>query len=492
MIPRSPSALMLFASIGLLFAPPGRALPTATPESFTVVQGDVDAVLVSEFGLANGCAEIQVDSIGRRSPTAPGSVLSSAATLYWTAIEPKLDSATGALCQNVRRLRRTDPIPLVQYYPTIPGGTSTVLPMVLRVDPDSVFGCHDGSCSRIMTGIVRNFVDAETCLYGLAAPAPSADSALSWLLDRLATAPAIYLLQRPIQFHLLKYCPSDRPITVWDSGISAAPRAMSTAYGPQESRLRFVGDSWTDWGTLAPVGERWFDSVITGDLALHRSANAGDCFSPETLQFSVQALRAPLLVDPPAKFAYPSGIKTYQYRGWDSTWTCPDGGWSRKASLIGDSLRLEGVSVRLSNDGCGRRGVDVYADKYSRWLFSPPGSGSFVDEFRHGSSAENGASWPVDDDNNIHVRGWAIPLATVRAVASIHSSGHRSSFRAIVRSGALELDLPAASRVDLLDPAGRRLSASDLPAGKASLALGGYHGLLLVQAGVQMARILVP
>jgi hypothetical protein len=115
-----------------------------------------------------------------------------------------------------------------------------------------------------------------------------------------------------------------------------------------------------------------------------------------------------------------------------------------------------------------------------------------VDEFRHGSSTENGASWPVDDDNNVHVRGWAIPLATVREVASIHSSGLRPSFGAIVRSRALKLDLPAASRVRLLDPEGRLLSSSDLPSGKTTLALGGYHGLLLVQAGMQRARILVP
>ena len=108
MIHTSLSRLAFPAMTGLLVATAGQSLPTATPNAFTVVQGNADAVLVSEFALGNGCADVQVDSIARRSPAtaATGNSLSTSATVYWTYFEPKLDSASAVLCQNVRRLRR--------------------------------------------------------------------------------------------------------------------------------------------------------------------------------------------------------------------------------------------------------------------------------------------------------------------------------------------------------------------------------------------------
>jgi hypothetical protein len=487
MTPRSISFLASVSLIGLVCATPGQGSSLALPSGFTVLQGDYDAVLVSEFALGNGCADIQVDSIARRSPAAGvGGGLSSSATLYWTAFEPKLDSASAAACQSVRRLRRTDPIPRIEYYPVISGGTSTFFPVVLRVDPDSVFECRDGSCSHVSTGIVHNVPDPSTCVIGAIAPLPSADSALSWLRGRLASAPSIYLLQRPPYVTLRQQC----AIYVDDTSV-AAPRAFAGGFTFQETRLQYVADSWTPGGRLPIVGDRWADTAISNDLALPLSANAGDYFSPETLHLYVQALRAPAPADPPTTFAYPTGIKTYQYRGWDSTWTCPDGVWNRRASLIGDSLKLEGPSVRLSNDGCARPGIDVFADKYDRWLFAPSGTGSLVDEFRHGSSLGYGNSWPISDDT-VWVAGRGVPLTRVLAATSILPSAPRPSLHAAVRSGVLELDLPFAASVVLVTPAGRRVESREFPAGHAALALGGYRGLLLVRAGLQQARILAP
>jgi hypothetical protein len=488
MTPRSNSTLAIVALIGLVCATPDQGASVAVPSGFTVLQGgDYDDVLISEFALRNGCVDVQIDSLARRSPSAAGagSNLSSSATLYWSAFEPTLDSAGAAACRNVRRLRRTDIIPRAEYG----GGLSDDFAVILAVNPDSIFECHDGSCSHVATGIVRNAIDYTKCLVGMAAPAPSADSALAWLRGRLASAPSIYLLQRPPIVQIMTPCADPVQTVVYTEHL-AAPRALSTT-GAFQGRLQVVGNSWTAWGDLAAVGERWSDTVITSDLALHQSANAGDYFSPETLHFSVQALRAPAMVDPPATFAYPTGIKTYQYRGWDSTWTCPDGVWNRRASSIGDSLKLEGVSVRLSNDGCARPGIDVFADKNDRWIFAPSGSGSLVDEFRHGSSLGYGNSWPISQDT-VWVAGWGIPLAKVQAITSIQPIAPRSTFRAVVHSGALELTLPSAITVDLVTPAGRRIDSRQLPAGISSVALGSYRGLLIVRAGGQIAQILAP
>ena len=438
MMPRSAFSFLAFpALVGLLGATPIQALPYVTPKEFTIVQGDVDAVLVSEFALGNGCAEVLVDSIVRRSPTLLGS--RSSATVYWTYSEPKLDSASAVPCQNVRRQRRVDSIPRIEFYPVLPEAAIPFLPTVVRVDPDSVFECLGGSCARVATGIVQNSLDYSRCLDGMAAPAPSADSALSWLRRRLSGAQTIYSLQQmPVNFQVP---PCFLPLfPVEKTGMGTGARALSTGGILRETRLQIIHNSWMDWVELFPVGERWGDTSITNDLALHRSANAGDYFSPETLRFSVQALRAPVLADPPTIFAYPTGL---------------------------------------------------FADKYDRWLFAPSGSGSLVDEFRHGASLGYGSSWPISNDT-VFVAGWGIPLERVLATTSIRSVVARPALRAVVHSGAVELELPLAARVDLVTPSGRRLESRDLPAGTSRLSLGGYHGMLLARAAGQIARLLAP
>lgn len=493
MIPRSVRILAIPVLMTLASADESHASTVATPSRFTIVQGNVDAVMLSEFDIVYACGGLQIDSIVRRSPGADPAdhTPSSSATVFWSAFQPKIDSATAATCINIRHERSIDPIPRIESYQTLPGGGSFSIPVAFPVDPDSIFECHDGLCSHQDAGIVRNSLDPSRCLDGMAAPAPSADSALSWLRGRLAQASGIYLLQRVFQPRL-DISVACNPDIINQTSVGASGAARSLTSGTlEETRLRFVGDTWTEAGSLAPVGDRWSDPAISVDLALPSGSNAGDYFSPETLLFRVEDLRASPMVGPMVGFSYPSGIKTYQYRGWDSLRVCPNTTWSLRPSLIGDSLRLRGPSVRLSNDGCARPGVDVFADKYSRWLFAPSEDGLWVDAFRHGTSLGYGSSWPVVDDS-VMVAGWRVPLSEVRSVAGLRKESPRAAFRAMVRSGRLEVDLPSASRVEVLAPSGRTIASGDQPAGGSVLALGGVHGLILVRANSQVVRILAP
>ena len=163
-----------------------------------------------------------------------------------------------------------------------------------------------------------------------------------------------------------------------------------------------------------------------------------------------------------------------------------------------DTLLLAGTPLLVSNANttCAHDADrDIFTSRYSQWLvLRPDTSVSFQSQFRHYSSAENDISCPIVDDS-VHVRGQKIPLSLLQAQAatSIKAQTARSAFRAQIRNGNLELELPSASAVDLFSPDGHRMGSRVLPAGISSMALPSQaRGLLLVRNGANTVRVLAP
>jgi hypothetical protein len=495
MQPRLFPLLAAAASTSLACVASTKCLPAVSPVRTTLVRGDVEQLVVTEFGLIDGCTEIVLDSIVRRSAIVDtlatdrkwGGEASAALTLHLRATFPELDPAVRAGCMNRRMHRRVDRAPLAMGGTWMPleEGSATVVSGIVPVDPDSVFVCLGGSCQRRPADVVDNRPEPTMCLDGALGPI-SKDSARAQLLERLAKARVIVDLSRRASGADILPLAGRIGCVIVDP---VAARTVATADVVVESRLLRADNNWTAWGAL-PLLSPWSDPRISADLAKPNGYSAGDYFEEEVLSFSVHPLRGPATVDFQRSWNYASGVKTYQYGGMESK----TAGCLLRFSPrdVGDSLRLEGESVRLNNEGCGRRDVDVFANDHSRWLFAPEGD-DWAASFRHGANLENGSSWPIEGDSVV-VRGWKFALDGILAAVSVSKRSVRGSeleVRAIEGTISIHLDQPGV--VDLVSPNGRLLASASVAAGDAMLPIpAGHHGLLLVRAPSGTARLMVP
>lgn len=472
-----------------------KCLPDVSPVRTTLVRGDVEQLVVTEFGVIDGCTQIVLDSIVRRSATVDtlamdrkwGGEASAAVTLHLRATYPELDAAARAGCMNRRMHRRVDRAPLALGATWIPLGeeSGSVESGIVPVDPDSVFVCLGGSCQRRPADVVDNRPDPTTCLEGALGPI-SKDSARAQLLERLANARVIVELSRRASGADILPLAGRIGCVIVDP---VAARTVATADVVVESRLLRADNNWTTWGAL-PLLSPWNDPRISADLAKPDRYSAGDYFEEEVLSFSVHPLRGPATVDFQRSWNYASGVKTYQYGGMESK----SAGCLLRFSPrdVGDSLRLDGESVRLNNEGCGRRDVNVYANDYPRWLFAPEGD-DWAASFRHGANLHNGSSWPIEGDSVV-VRGWKFPLDGILAAVSVSERNVRGTgldVRAI--DGTISIRMGRPGVVDLVSTSGRLLASESVAAGNVVLPIpAGHHGLLVVHTPSGNARLMVP
>jgi hypothetical protein len=232
---------------------------------------------------------------------------------------------------------------------------------------------------------------------------------------------------------------------------------------------------------------------VSADLAIHSPGNAGDRFESEGIQFFVNPLRrdnASIV----RSISVRTGIKRYEYIGrrLSPPYDCgptPDLG----PTIVGDTLRLDGLSIRLTNDGCPRKGIDVFSGKHSAWLVAPSVDQTLAEAMWHGASIENGTSWPIDGDS-VLVRGWNLPLSDVLSIAtSVEPSRVRTSgFSARLVGASIEIASNRSGVVEVLAASGRTIVRRDLAAGRNAIPLPvGTSGMLLVRSGDQVAKILV-
>ncbi|MCB9497186.1 MAG: hypothetical protein H6686_09925 [Fibrobacteria bacterium] len=484
-----------------------RCVPDVYGAHFTVIHGDVGAALVQEYSLIDGCRDLVVDSIVRHGAAIDTSTSriavnapkqerpSSAVTVH-----AHLDTATtGRLpkesCQNIHRLRRIDSIPTVSIW-TTPEGTDLSVRESVRPRTDSLFFCFGGSCSLVPGDSVDNRVGNKKCLVG-ALPPISRDSAKAWMKERLSQAPDIVKLERAIAVPLIMPClVLPPPQQVESASVPAAARAASLApVEPKESRLFYTLDVSTDldyWSIHKP--NIWNDSSTSRTLALARSANAGDYHDSLRLQFTVTPMRtSPHKSYVPSMFEVSPGIEAYRYRGTTFSSTCKDGRPLSVPTAVGDSLKLDGLALRVTTETpyCAIPGRDIYASRYAQWLFAPPADRNWQESFAHGPNLDNGNAWPLRRDS-VLVRGSWIALAELMEVSN--TTSHASTSRSVRLQGSrLSLDLTAAGSVHLLGADGRRIDQYDLPSSHHSLPLpAGHHGLLVVRSPEGIARILVP
>jgi hypothetical protein len=160
--------------------------------------------------------------------------------------------------------------------------------------------------------------------------------------------------------------------------------------------------------------------------------------------------------------------------------------------VVGDSLELDGASVRLDNEGCARREVDVFANDHTRWLLAPDRD-DWAGSFRHGANLDNGSSWPVVGDS-VMVRGWKFALDGILATVAVSKPDARGTgleVRAV--DGRISIHLDRAGVVDLVSPGGRLLASESVAAGDGMLPIpAGHHGLLLLRTPSGTARLMVP
>lgn len=470
-----------------------KCLPDVYAKRFTLVKGNADAAMVQEYSIF-GCYELEVDSIVRRS-VSPESLsvpkswtndrapASPAVTIHASYVIPDYDSIGMLSCAKVRTIRRVDSIPRVSI-PVVLEGSDLSGETPVPVDPDSVFVCLNGNCSRIVPRVVENAVDPVNCLAGALAPLPTPEAALDYLKDRIKASPAPSMLHRfpPITWKIL--C---RPVV----GNSAARSASLFPVHVKETRL-----AYTDENNYAlPSLRDWTDTTVSKRLTLPSSGNAGDFHAPETLQFSRTSLFG--ATDEATTFEYPTGIERYFYKGSTPSPDayCIVGPMIPKPvpTMVGDTLRLEGLSLNLSTEtDCPTKGIDIHAGKHFLWLFAPSGEASPQQDFFHGANAETQFSWPVESDS-VLVRGQKVALAKLEAFVSTLPRPDERRFTARVLDGALSLTLehPGKLRISTLD--GRVLSTMDAPAGRSRIALPqGHRGILLVSEGNRTVRIPAP
>jgi len=498
MRPRTLALLSLAASAALGSTARIRMVPPVSVQAVTVVQGNADAAAITELRLQTGCLQVRLDSIVRKVPApdtlpriqALGSVPpSSAVALHLSTTSPKLDSATAAACQSPKILRRIDSVPRVSVSSVVPG-TDLVRETPVRARPDSLFVCLDGVCEKAPGLEIDNNQPFDRCLVG-ALPPIERDTAEAWIRARLASAPLVLDLHRRlfILFQVKPFCP---PVIQTTTPLILAGRAASLVPDvPQETRLRY----FTPWGNYfdLPQTYDWRDSSVDRTLALARSANAGDQHGVDSLRFGVSVLRAPAGETVATDFTYSTGIQRHVYNGGEQTYSCADLAWSSVRRAVGDSLLLEGVGLTITNEGCPRGNMDVFAGRYGRWLFAPPAGASWADAFGHGALLDNGSAWPIVSDS-VLVRGWKFPLSSLFPTVPVQArSAVPAVLAARVEGASLRVDLPEASRVVVSTASGRILSSRDLPAGVSSLALpSGHRGVLVVSTGKAATRLFVP
>ena len=479
--------------------------PAPIPAAFTIVRGDVDAYVVGEFEhpVPSACDEIVVDSVTRGVPPllpAPkprdaNATLSDAGavTVHWRAVQPQRDSAGAATCAKIRRSRVVSAIPR-SYSPLM------VFPPIVQ-PADSVFECHDGYCSRMPRRVVDNKPDPGTCLEGMPAPAPSREAALEYIRGRLEASGAVFQLTRswkgreqmpPIDV----VCRGTEPILLADPLLQeAAPLGMDLqapklVLPPELLETRIVLDDglYVQWPRLGA----WNDTAVSADLAIPTPGNAGDRFESESIPFRVYPLRGDD-ASVVRSISVHTGIKRYEYIGRrisppSDCGPTPDLG----PTIVDDTLRLDGASIRLTNEGCPRKGIDVFAGEHPAWLVVPAVDQTLAEAMWHGASIENGTSWPIDADS-VLVRGWNLPLEDVLAIAtSVEPANNRGSgFSVRLAGSSLEIATTRSGAVEVLSASGRTLVRRDVVAGRNAIQLpAGSRGMLLVRSTEGTAKVL--
>lgn len=514
---------LLGASGAFACASSTRCLPEVQARPFTLVQGEIDAVLVQEYALANGCIEVAVDSIVRRAPELTlepvpkpavyrwgSSEGSAAVTVFARWTSPKLDTAQAALCAKVRIERHVDSIP--RSITIYPGPADEPLSKLVPVNPDSIHLCLNGDCGRIVPRTVRNAPLASKCAVATPRTFSTPVEAREFLLTKFSSIPLKpRVLNRFLSIPLRDdqvYGSCAAPI--WEPATEPAPSARSfTASGsepllldtfevviepspyaplPVESRFSYLGLYLPDIDRL----QSWNDPSIPPQLALPSSANAGDLFEPETLSFQVEPLDGK---SESYWVRYATGALQYAYLGdIRERIMCGSSPYASRPRMIGDTLRLKGLGLLLTNRAtCPGARQDVFATKYNRWLYLPSEDGPFQSDFTHTYGAENDQSWPIVNDS-VLVGGQKVPLAWLQSNVSVGPRARRGSSFATLRNGnELVVTLAQAGEVRLATATGRILSSSVQPQGTSRLALPrGHRGILLVQAEGRSTRVLVP
>lgn len=479
--------------------------PAPIPVAFTIVRGDVDAYVVGEFEhpVPSACDEIVVDSVTRGVPPLlprpkswdDNGVLSDAGavTVHWRAVQPERDSAGAATCAKIRRSRVVSAIPR-SYSPLM------VYPPIVQ-PADSVFECHDGYCSRMPRRVVDNKPDPGTCLAGMPAPAPSREAALEYIRGRLEASGAIFQLTRSGGFveRILPFdveCRVTEPVFLEDTffqdgaSLGADLLAPKLVLPPELLETRIVVDEgqYFQWPRLGS----WGDTAISADLAIPSPGNAGDRFESESIQFFVNPVgRADAKIV--RSISLRTGIKRYEYIGrrFSPPYECGPTP-NPEPTIVDDTLRLDGASIRLTNEGCPRKGIDVFAGEHPAWLVVPAIDQTLAEAMRHGASIENGTSWPIDGDS-VLVRGWNLPLKDVLAIAtSVKPANNRGSGFSVRLAGAsLEVAATRAGAVEVLSASGRILVRRDVVAGRNAIQLpAGSRGMLLVRSSEGTAKVL--
>lgn len=481
--------------------------PTPQPVGFTIVRGDVDAYVVGEFEhlVPGACEEIVVDSVTRGvPPLLPMPKLrvdqealsdAGAVTVHWRTVQPELDSAKSANCGKIRRTRVVSAVPR-SYSPLL------VYPPIVQ-PADSVFECHEGYCTRMPRLVVDNAIPVEQCMDGMAPPASSRDAAMEYIRGRLEGSGSVYRLTRPQiamdpMLSLVIACPRPEPILTIDTFSQVASNPATDGSAPKlifvppelrENRIVLDDGNYPQWPALGA----WNDTAVSADLAIPSPGNAGDRFESENILFHVNYIR-PTQIDRMARSVnIRTGIKRYEYIGRQISphFYCgptPDLG----PTIIGDTLRLDGASIRLTNEGCPRKGIDVFTGKHSAWLVAPSVDQALAEAMRHGASIENGTSWPIDGDS-VLVRGWNLPLEDVMAIAtSVEPANNRGSGFSVRLAGAsLEIAATRAGAVEVLSASGRTLVRRDVVAGRNAIQLpAGSRGMLLVRSSEGTAKVL--
>jgi len=484
------------ASAALACAASTKCIPDVYARQFTLIQGRADAVLVQEYSiLANGCTELVVDSIARRAVSLDSMRVqknwqdgqlapSAAATVYAHYDIPTLDSAKRAVCAKNKVLRRLDSIPRASTYYT-PEGTDLSIESVVPVDTDSVYVClaNDG-CSKVATRRVLNVDDPEICLVGALAPYHTQEEALAYLQTRLLKAIRVERLRRL----RIAYAIIDVQCAVMYDDLAAARTASLAPVRVKEDRFSFIPYPYAIYG-LHSVD--WAHSAISPRLALPSDANVGDYHGHDSLLFVGSPLRDSTRTTP---YSYANGVERYVYRGtYTSPYACTTEEALPKPLIVGDTLRLEGLTLGLSTGStCAAPGIDNYADAYNEWLYAPSDD-DFQKNFTHSISAETQTSWPIVNDS-VQIRGQKVALATLQAfVSTLPRQGRLAPLAARMADGFLSVTLENPSNVRVSTPDGRVLSSSRQPAGTSRIALPRHHhGLLLVDAGSSSARVMTP
>ncbi len=479
------------ATVSLACVDGTKCIPDVAPRSLTVVRGDVDAVLVSEFALTNGCISVEFDSLVRRFPAmdtmpklldANGAAVSRAAALHLHTFVPKLDSATAAKCSRIRTLRRIDTIPRIVGW-SVMEGTEISVGKAVPVSLDSLAVCIDGSCTRVRGAEVRNPPDASKCLIGMYAP-QKRDTALAIVRKMLESASEVVMLRRML---FLVFAPP-RLCRVAPPPVLARATLTFVPAQEKETRFTFPTSNASPAGML-PQLVSWSDPRVTADLALPRPSNAGDFFAEETLVFRVTRLRAGSTPSKDSVFRYATGVKYYQYQGFRHASGCDT---APAPTIVGDTLRLDGPSLQIGNDGCGRKDVDGLSNDHYIWLFAPR-TANWQWEFRHGSMLDNGPSFPIIDDS-VQAFGWRFTLDELMGTEpALVASRSANEFAASLFARILTVRLERPSIVRIASPSGQIVSSFALPAGVSERQLPqGVRGVLLVSAGSASLRVLAP